>query len=62
MATKEYEDLIAKLKSLDPSEMLGHPLRKDLYNTMRTLLPSLEDPQDTINRIAYSVCQYVFTH
>jgi len=56
MAIKEYEDLIAKLKSLDPSKILKHPLRKELYNAMRTLLPSLEDPQDTINRIAYSVC------
>lgn len=61
MATKEYEDLIAKLKHLDPSDLSGHPLRKDLYNAMRTLLPSLEDSQDTINRIAYSVCYHTFT-
>lgn len=58
MATTDVKNLLSGLRSLQNPDTLEQPLRKELYNVMRDLLPSLEDPQDTANRIAYTVIDF----
>ena len=55
MAPTNVEELISRLRSLQDVDTLEPSLRKELYDVMRDLLPSIEGPQDTINRIAYTV-------
>ena len=55
MAESDLPRLISALKSLRSLPIPEGPLRKDLYDAMRALLPAIEEAQDTINRIAYTV-------
>ena len=55
MTESDLRKLISTLKSLRSMPVPPDPLRKDLYDAMRSLLPAIEEAQDTINRIAYTV-------
>ena len=67
MSSSDIPGLIAQLKTLKLHPPRDERLRQELYDTARDLSFSLEDPQDTIYRIAYSVftvlcfCQSMLT-
>ena len=55
MTTSDMANLISQLKALKENGPQDKLLRKELYGVIRDLSFSMEDPQDSINRIAYSV-------
>ena len=57
MATPNISALTAQLEALKGTDLPQGQSRKQLYNAARDLCFSLEDPQDPINRIAYSVSE-----
>ena len=55
MATSNFSNIISQVKAIKASMFSEDPLRRELYDAIQDVLPCLESPQDTINRIAYSV-------
>ena len=47
--------LIAQLQQLEKEAPEVGPLRGELYNATRNLMFALEEPEDSIHRIAFSV-------
>ena len=47
--------LIAQLRQLGKQMPQDDPLRGELYNAARNLMFALEEPEDSIHRIAFSV-------
>lgn len=51
----DISGLIAQLRQLEKQVSQNDPLRGELYAATRNLMFALEDPEDSIHRIAYSV-------
>ena len=55
MIEPDLRKLVSTLQSLRSMSIPPSPLRKELYDAMRSLSPAIEEAQDTVNRIAYTV-------
>ena len=57
----DISGLIAQLRQLEKHVRQNDPLRGELYEATRNLMFALEEPEDSIHRIAYSVSLFVQT-
>lgn len=51
----DISGLIAQLRQLKKQVLRDDPLRAQLYDAARNLMFALEEPEDSIHRIAFSV-------
>lgn len=51
----DISGLIARLRQLEKQMPQDDPLRGDLYDAARNLMFALEEPEDSVHRIAFSV-------
>lgn len=58
-SSMDISGLIVQLRQLEKTVRQTDPLRGELYDATRNLMFALEEPEDSIHRIAYSVSLFV---